>query len=248
MKHDLDNFASDNKRKNTKNKGRTQKQKTSKSIYVIPAISVVVLAAVMLYLIFGTSAPIEKTWLHKSESGNEYYYTFYEESDKLEITIGTDHFMCTYNTDGDKLTTTYDNNSIYPDNLFGEYTFEVTEENGNNVLTLTDFDGAKITLSEEKVPADSDFLKPYENYKVDEKIVGTWQLTYDLGKMQLVINDDGTLVLNLLDIEYQHYVYTASENVIKMSFFKDQKVEFTEQYKLVDGKLEFLGIPWERVK
>lgn len=248
MKYELNNFASDTKRKTKKN--NKHKSKTPKFMYIVAAVFAVAVVAFMLFFIFGTSAPIENTWLHKTDSGFECYYTFYEESqgNKLEITIGSDHFFCSYTTDGDKLTTSYDNNSIYPDNLLGEYSFEVKEENGKEVLVLTGFDDKKTTLQQVQKPSDSDFLKPYQDYKIDEDIVGTWELKYDLGKMQLEVDDDGTLVLNLFDIEYQHYVYTVSDGTIKMSFFKDKLNEFNEQYRLVDGKLEFLGIPWERVK
>ncbi len=259
MNHNFDNFNDDGKKNaNPKKSNKTsivskKRKKNHKMIYILScAIAAVVFALVAFFVFFdSTQSSLEYTWLHKSQDGNDYYYTFTETSDggKLEISIGTDYFKCTYDIgDNDTITTSYANSEVYSDNLIGEYEYSISEENGEDVLTLKSLDGSSQKLTKVDRPEDTDYLKPYENFKVDKDIVGKWEIKYSMGSLKLDINDDGTMVLNLLDTEYQHYVYTVTNQTLKMSLFKDQLIEFEEPYQLTDGKLTFLGIPWDKVQ
>lgn len=190
---------------------------------------------------------IEDTWLHQAEDGQKYYYTFSDDG-KLEITHGTNSYMCTYNVEKNVLETDYLNGNVYNGNFLGTYKYEIVSEDDEEFLVLVEIDGEKHKLKSVEKP-DMDFvLKPYDNFKTDRKLTGNWEYNYDdFGmSLKLTVSEDGTMILNLADIEYQNYVYTVDSSSLKFTRYTDRKIEEIKPYKVTDAGLEFLGITWTK--
>ena len=191
---------------------------------------------------------IVNTWLHESNDGKIYYYTFYDpEEGKLEITHGTTKYMCTYTIDDNILVTSYENGDIYSGSFLGSFEYEITEDDNGKILILSDVDGEKHKLPVTQKPDKNKVLKKYDNYKVDKALLGNWKYEYNTGiTLKLSFNADGTAVLNLADVERQDWVYTTESSSIKFARFTDTLIEETNLYKIQDVTLEFMGLIWTK--
>lgn len=217
-------------------------------------IAYILIIALLIISVFTLSACSDSdeicgTWLYQSAQGHKYYYTFYDSDGKgkLEISCGTTSFMCTYEINDNMLVTSYKNGEIYGGNFLGTYSYEIVEED-NKFMILTDFDGEKYKLKAVEKPDNNKLLKKYDNFRVDKKLVGNWIYDYeDLGAtLELTVKLDGTMVLNLSDLEYQNYVYTADGSSLKFTRILEEKIEETKPYKVSGKKLEFLGLEWSK--
>ena len=213
----------------------------------------ILLAAVIAFFAISIFTPtVEGTWLYESEDGYSFYYTFDEKGDEKScvMNIGTIYFPGTYDvTVGEESSTvTVSTSAGY---VNGSYTYTVTGNRlfGNRVLTLTGEDGSQLTFSQTKKTKDSDFIKPAEDFKPVDKIVGEWEFVYEEYGVsnKLSINEDGTLIYNQFDMQEIHCTYTADDKAINLSFFETELITQEEEYYFDGDQLIFLGVNWTKV-
>lgn len=219
---------------------------------IIIAVCILLAAVVVFFGISIFTPTVEGTWLYESEEGYSFYYNFNEKGDekKCMMNIGTIYFPGTYDVSvGDESSTvTVSTSAGY---VNGSYTYSITGNRlfGNRVLTLTSEDGTTLTLNQAKKTKDSDFVKPAEDFKPVEKIVGEWEFVYEEYGVsyKLTINDDGTLVYDQFGMQEIHCAYTADDKTINLSFFETELITQEEEYYFDGDQLIFLGINWSKV-
>ena len=213
----------------------------------------VLLAAVIAYFAISIFTPtVEGTWVYESEDGYTFYYTFEEKSGekKCVMNIGTIYFPGTYDLAiGEEASTVTVSASAGYVNGNYTYTIDGNKLLKNRVLTLTGEDGTAITLNQAKKTKDSDFVKPAEDFKPVESLVGEWEFVYEEYGVsyKLNINEDGTLVYDQFGMQEIHCAYTADDKTINLSFFETELITQEEEYYFDGDQLIFLGINWSKV-
>ncbi len=256
MKHNFDNFKdkptdtnrkSKNNKKNKLAKNKPVKKSNTKTLVIIAVCVVAILTGVIV--LFASTPDITGTWLHKTDDGNEYYYTLYKEDGecKVDISQGTVHYTGTYEVSTQnaekKITFDIKYGNPYPQCLNNTYVYNLKK----NKLTLVTDDKSTITLSRTKTPESSDYLKPFDDFKTDKKLLGTWVMEYEnIGTMTLSFNDDGTMLIDSFGAGYQQYVYTVSDGKIKLSYYDTILKNQEEPYSVENNQLQFLGINWTK--
>lgn len=213
----------------------------------------ILLVAVVAYFAISIFTPtVEGTWLYESEDGYSFYYTFDEKADEkiCVMNIGTIYFPGTYDLaiSEESKTVSVSTSAGY---INGSYTYAIEGVKlfGNRVLTLTGEDGTALTLTQTKKTKDSDFVKPAEDFKPVEALVGEWEFVYEEYGVsyKLTINEDGTLVYDQFGMQEIHCAYTADEKTINLSFFETELITQEEEYYFDGDQLIFLGINWSKV-
>ena len=119
----------------------------------------------------------------------------------------------------------------------GAFQYEVS---GNvfsgRTLVLTDtyygqnyeFESANLVIPE---------LKPEDNFKADEKLVGTW--TYDDGynKLSYEFRKDGTASINQMDMLFAEGVYSFTDEKIVIKYMAYDESEMVINYMFDKDKL-----------
>lgn len=227
------------------------KKKFPLQVPVIIAACILVVAIIGFLAVSIFTPTVEGTWLYESEDGFKFYYTFDETSDSNEcvMSLGTVYFPGFYETsvseDAKSVSV-----SVYAGYVNGNYTYDIDGVRlfGNRVLTLTGEDGTVLTLTQQKKPKDSDYIKPDKNFEPVEELVGEWEFLYEeFGESyKLTINDDGTMVFDQFGLQEIHFTYTADDSKINLSFFETESINQEEEYYFKDNQLIFLGLNWSR--
>lgn len=238
--------------KETKSKKKCPIQKT------IIIAACLVFGALLTYLALALMIPsVEGTWLHKSQDGYEVYYTIDKTKDGyvLDVSFGTTHYSggcdVTKTDSGITVTLITKIGQLYPDAPYGEYTYKISGNKlfKNATIELTDANGNVISLSQSKKTDISDYLKPYDDFKVNEKLVGEWMVDnsmYGMDPIVLTFNEDGTMILDVYGMQKEHYYYSPQEKTIKFSIYMGEQIENEMEYQFVEGNLVFLDTLWTR--
>lgn len=228
------------------------KKKFPLQVPIIIGICILLVAVVAYFAISIFTPTVEGTWLYESEDGYSFYYTFDEKADEkvCVMNIGTIYFPGTYDLaiSEDSKTVSVSTSAGY---INGSYTYAIEGVKlfGNRVLTLTGEDGTALTLTQTKKTKDSDFVKPAEDFKPVEALVGEWEFVYEEYGVsyKLTINEDGTLVYDQFGMQEIHCAYTADDKTINLSFFETELITQEEEYYFDGDQLIFLGINWSKV-
>ncbi len=219
---------------------------------IIIAACILVAAIIGFFAIKLFTPTVEGSWKYESEEGYTFYYTFDENSDGNEcvMSFGTVYFPGFYEMAVGEESNTV-SVSLYTGYINGNYTYSIEGNKlfGNRVMTLTAEDGSVITLTQAKKPKDKDYIQPDENFKPVEELVGEWEFVYEEYGVSynLSINDDGTMVFNQFDLQEIHFVYTADESVVNLSYYQTEITTQEEEYYFEGDQLIFLGLNWSRV-
>lgn len=92
-------------------------------------------------------------------------------------------------------------------------------------------------------------LEKFENFKTNDKLIGKWH--YGDGMftdITITFNEDGTFIENNADVSIVEYVYTVTDNKIKLKYLYGKEETIELPYKL-DGDTLYLNnnIPYQRV-
>ena len=236
----------------TEEAGKQTKKKFPLQTPIIIGICILLAAVVAFFAISIFTPTVEGTWLYEAEDGFSFYYTFDEKADAKEcvMNIGTIYFPGTYEVAvGEDASTV--SVSVSAGYVSGNYTYDIEGIKlfGNRVRTLTGEDGTTLTLTQAKKTKDSDFVKPAEDFKPVESIVGEWEFLYEEYGVsyKLTINDDGTLVYDQFGMQEIHCAYTADDKTVNLSFFETELITQEEEYYFDGDQLIFLGINWTKV-
>lgn len=223
--------------------------KKKKLIQVPIIISIVILLAVVASFFvyksfFNTS--IVGSWIVKdtstadeatlNEDVPKSYYTF-EDDGKASITIGSMSMVGTYSLTESEEDGTLALEVYIPSVMQGTFQYEIS---GNaftgRTLVLTDtyygqsyeFESAKLVIPE---------LKPSDDFKADEKLVGTW--TYDDGynKLSYDFRADGTATINQMDMLYAEGVYSFTDEKIVIKYMAYEESEMIINYMFDNNAL-----------
>ncbi|MBQ2971818.1 MAG: hypothetical protein IJE16_04655 [Ruminococcus sp.] len=219
---------------------------------IIIAACILVAAIIGFFAINLFTPTVEGSWKYESEEGYTFYYTFDEKADTKEcvMSFGTVYFPGFYEeTVGEESNTV--SVSLYTGYINGNYTYSIEGNKlfKNRVMTLTAEDGTVITLTQAKEPKDKDYIQPDENFTPVEELIGEWEFVYEEYGVsyKLSINDDGTMSFNQFDLQEIHFVYTADESVINLSYCQDEVTTQEEEYYFEGDQLIFMGLNWSRV-
>lgn len=253
MKYDFDKFndkpnatkkSAKSSKKRVANKHKASKTKKNNAVVYIAL--AVVLALIVCALVLLLSKPkVTGTWLHKTESSGDFYYTLYKENGecKVDISQGTIHYTGTYELTNKTITFDIKYGKPYEQALNSTYDYDLSK----NKLILFADDESTTELTKTNSVKYTDYVKPYDNFKTDGNLTGAWVYNYEgLGDRTLTINDDGTMIIDSFGAGYQECVYSAENNEIKLSFYDTKLHEQTEQYRITDNQLEFLGTIWTK--
>lgn len=164
------------------------------------------------------------------------YYTF-KDNGEASITIGSMSMVGTYSLTENQEDGTNAIEVYIPSVMQGAFQYEVS---GNvfsgRTLVLTDtyygqnyeFESANLVIPE---------LKPEDNFKADEKLVGTW--TYDDGynKLSYEFRKDGTASINQMDMLFAEGVYSFTDEKIVIKYMAYDESEMVINYMFDKDKL-----------
>ena len=171
-----------------------------------------------------------------NDSSQKSYYTFKEDG-TASITIGSMSMVGTYSLVENKEDGSLSLEAYIPSVMQGTFNFEIS---GNaftgRTLVLTDtyynqsyeFESAELVIPK---------LKPADDFKADEKLVGTW--TYDDGYNKLSYNfrKDGTATVNQMDMLYAEGVYSVTDKQIVVKYMAYEESEMIIDYIYKDNAL-----------
>ncbi len=89
-------------------------------------------------------------------------------------------------------------------------------------------------------------LKPDEDFKVDEKLVGEWQ--NEETKISYTFNADGSCRINEMDTLIIDGVYSAEKGKIDIKYIAQEESNTSIEYVLKDSKLTISGLEFEKVE
>lgn len=164
------------------------------------------------------------------------YYTF-KDNGEASITIGSMSMVGTYSLTENQEDGTHAIEVYIPSVMQGAFQYEVS---GNvfsgRTLVLTDtyygqnyeFESANLVIPE---------LKPEDNFKANEKLVGTW--TYDDGynKLSYEFRKDGTATINQMDMLFAEGVYSFTDEKIVIKYMAYDESEMVINYMFDKDKL-----------
>lgn len=217
--------------------------------------------------------PYEGTWLFESklDSGEKMkiYYTIEERNSKcyFEASYGTAYYPGVYkeNPDGAKNTLyfkldyqafvdkQYDTTELlFNDCLNGSYKYTLDGKRGSDSYTMTLIDDSdkKIVLKYAQKPELTDYVKLYDDFKADKRLLGEWEVDnsmYDMDPTIVTFNEDGTMAIDNYGIYVTEFVYSATDGFIKMAGFGNEKVEQELDYSFKEGALVMGGIKFYRI-
>ncbi len=172
----------------------------------------------------------------EGDNAQKSYYTFKEDG-TASITIGSMSMVGTYSLVENKEDGSLSLEAYIPSVMQGTFEFEIS---GNaftgRTLVLTDtyysqsyeFESAELVIPK---------LKPADDFKADEKLVGTW--TYDDGFNKLSYNfrKDGTATINQMDMLYAEGVYSVTDKQIVVTYMAYEESEMIIDYIYKDNAL-----------
>ena len=173
------------------------------------------------------------------------YYTFKEDG-TASITIGSMSMVGTYSLVENAEDGTLSLDAYIPSVMQGTFQFEIS---GNlftgRTLVLTDtyygqsyeFESAKLVIPE---------LKPADDFKADEKLVGTWTYDDGMNKLSYEFRKDGTASINQMDMLYAEGVYSLKENQIILKYMAYEESEMIINYTYEENALIIDGYRFEK--
>jgi len=208
-----------------------------------------VIGAVIAYFALSLFIPtVEGCWLYEQD-GMKSYYIIESEGDKYSLKVRSGS---TY-VPGECVISNTEGNDILAMNLASgqmmssNYKVEGNRLFGERTLTLFNEEGLNIVLKAADEPELSDLLKPYENFKTSEKILGEWELDYGMGqKAHLTFDEDGVMTLDEFGTKVTEGMYTVDGKNIKTKLYIDKEYEEALPYEVTDKGLVFLNVLWSR--
>ena len=233
---------------------------------IIVALCLVV-GALITYLALALMIPTtEGTWLYETEDGLKIYYTLEEREDDeyyFEIAYGSAFYPGTYQLNPEGTESTLVFNALYNDMLAmqgqtlfenclnGTYTYSISGNKlfGECSMTLNNGSETPVVVKYVEKPEFTDYVKPYENFKVNKSILGSWELDnsmFGLDPTVFVFNEDGTMTIDNSGFYTVKYMYSPVDNKIKMAAYSNKIEEMEVEFELKDGNLIFDGIMLKR--
>lgn len=208
-----------------------------------------VIGAVIAYFALSLFIPtVEGCWLYE-ENGVKDYYIIESDGDSysLKLRRGSSYTpgMCTVTNseDGDIIAMNLASGQMMSCN----YKVEGNRLFGERTLTFFNEEGLNVVMKATDEPTLSDLVKPYENFKTDEKILGDWELDYGMGqKANLTFDEDGVMTLDEFGTKVTEAMYTVDGENIKTKMYVDKEYEEPLPYQVTDKGLVFLNVLWTR--
>ena len=225
---------------------------------IIIALCIFVVALIGYFVLLLNTPTIEGTWLHESEDGNKYYYTIKETKTgyTLDVSLGTIYWpgFCSVDYSGEKKALNISNkaeSTIYEDAVFGKYTYEISGNrfSENATLILTDKDGKKVNLKKVKEPVISDYVKPYEDSKINQNLIGTWRNYNDMynTETKVTFEENGVLTWDYYGIEQQKFYYTIEDSVVLAKLFANEEYEYQIDFQIKENGVLIDGLLFTKV-
>lgn len=173
------------------------------------------------------------------------YYTFKEDG-TASITIGSMSMVGTYSLVENTEDGTRSLQAYIPSVMQGEFQFEIS---GNaftgRTLVLTDtYYGQSHEFASEKLIIPE--LEPADDFKADEKLVGTWTYDDGMNKLSYEFRKDGTASINQMDTLFAEGVYSLKENQIIIKYMAYEESEMIINYVYDNNALIIDGYRFEK--
>lgn len=233
------------------------KVKVQTPIMIAACILIVAVLGFFCFKLFFSNS-ITGTWVLKtdasadetSEDGNAViYYTFHDDKNHTaSLNIGSMEVKGNWwyaDENGATTDEATDTITISISYFFnGTFQYEV---GGNAItgrtLTLKSGDDSSYDFVSKSIP-DPD-LKPVQNYKVYEKLVGEWK--NDESKISYTFNSDGTCHINEMDTLIIDGVYSADGEKVDIKYIAQEEANTSFGYEINGSKLTISGLELEKV-
>lgn len=179
------------------------------------------------------------------ESDEELQYWVFENDGKLKVSVGTIYYMYNYET------------SVSEE---GENQIVVSFNGSESVFTYkiegNFFTGKKLTLSNSYGAEDIELesksykkpdLKADDNFKPNDKLIGTWSYNNGFSQMSYTFNEDGTMQMNQMDMIFVDGVYTYTDNTIEIKYLTNTESYMDLSYTVEENGLNINDILFEKV-
>lgn len=235
-------------------------------IIIAAAVVVACLLGFLIYnFVFSTS--VVGTWAYDPTSTSDKkstpdevdpaslsYFTFTKDN-KVEMSSGTvvQYYNYKLSSKDDKQLLEISDDTGYTQTTF-EYKVEGIKLFGKQTLSMTvqgadpKDTSATMVLKQSKLPESP--LKPYKDFKADEKLIGSWKLTYEGYDyyLEYTFNEDGTMVFNQNNLAKLNCVYTVKDGKLQFKYYYgSQECEQPLEYKVKGNVLTINGEDYIKV-
>lgn len=225
---------------------------------IIISLCIFVAALIGYFTLFLCTPTVEGTWMLEAEDGNKYYYTITETKDgyDLDVSLGTIGWpgKCIVDSKQKEPKINIDlslGEAIYDGGIYGAYTYDISggRFSKNSTMTLVGANGNKFTLKKTERPAMASYTEPFEGFKPNQALLGTWKVDLGMGQnFEITFSEDGVLSMYYYNgVVYENYFYKVEDSVVLRRAYASEKYEDQLDFQITDDGLVFMNILWTKV-
>lgn len=179
------------------------------------------------------------------ESDEELQYWVFDNDGKLKVSMGSVYYVYNYETsvseegENQLMVSFNGSESVFTYKIEGNFFI-------GKKLTLSNSYGAEDIKLESKSYKEPD-LKHDDNFKPNDKLIGTWSYNNGFSQMSYTFNEDGTMQMNQMDMIFVDGVYTYTDNTIEIKYLTNTESYMDLSYTVEENGLNINNILFEKV-